>query len=626
MMGKAQHQENDLVAFKESLSRQLNELGVIKALKAHIHGQVLKELPQNAPALPGSMSQHKAPSVFAAVINSLIAEYLAVCGMGSTLSTFQTESGLQATRLSGGHILKLLNVKPGTCIGEALAIQGVNAQNPSGPHGLAVALLEAIAMTSLPEKQSKIQSMTDYQATIGQRNTGVGRTTQTGLGEVNNLDGAQDDVIRDLRKRLSRARMNAENAYRSAATHRRSAEDANLALDEALDLQAECMNALEDLRSRFAASQRTVGHLSRELIAAQLKQQSSLDHVLSAPAALEAQEALLSRHQTAQRIERKQEALQRRMLELKRCISRQRAAAARRAAATSPLPRLPAAAAESSASASCTSGQQMMQPRTAEAEAGCAISERGHIAPQHDTSASSVSATEDGNSLRSSSSTIGNGAQRSATVIAAAPDISQDTSSRGTPKAPVVTVPSPVRPDVHMAAAPPPGAGSATIQPLASSVQHAVPTLGTGALGLDRTVAGILDLDTDGPTNASNGLNSHGEQAAAIEVSRSAPAGDSMTGCAAESPPSCSTAGEQSSSSHAAAQPEWGDTIQVFSTHAADQEAASAAEDPGSGDAGFDTEQEDALLAALGIDGDSDASLEEECYSDDQEIDVCAEA
>ncbi len=67
---------------------------------------------------------------------------------------------------------------------------------------------------------------------------------------------------------------------------------------QALDLQEDCMHALEDLRSRFAASQRTVGHLSRDLIAAQLKQQSSLGHVLSAPAALEAQEALLSRHQT----------------------------------------------------------------------------------------------------------------------------------------------------------------------------------------------------------------------------------------------------------------------------------------------------------------------------------------
>ncbi len=58
----------------------------------------------------------------------------------------------------------------------------------------------------------------------------------------------------------------------------------------------------------------------------------------------------------AQRIERKQEALQRRMLELKNCITRQRAAAARRAAAASPLPRLPAAVAASILSASSTSG------------------------------------------------------------------------------------------------------------------------------------------------------------------------------------------------------------------------------------------------------------------------------
>lgn len=100
--------------------------------QTQLHGEVLKEHPRNAPALPDSKSQHKALSAFAAVINSLIAEYLAVCEMGLTLSAFETESGLQGTRLSSGHILKLLNVKPGTCIGEALSIQGIHAQNPSG--------------------------------------------------------------------------------------------------------------------------------------------------------------------------------------------------------------------------------------------------------------------------------------------------------------------------------------------------------------------------------------------------------------------------------------------------------------------------------------------------------------
>ncbi|CAL8468473.1 g8013 [Coccomyxa elongata] len=622
------------------------------------------------------MLQHKAPSAFAAVINSLIAEYLAVCEMDLTLSTFQMESGLQGTRLSSAHILKLLNVKPGTCIWEALAIQGVHAQNPSGPHGLAVALLEAIAMTSLHGKQSRNQSMADYQAPFGQRTTEVGRTARTGLGVVNDSDGAQDGVMKDLRKRLSRAKTNAESACRSAATHRRCAEDANLALDEALDLQEDCMHALEDLRSRFAASQRTVGHLSRDLIAAQLKQQSSLGQALSPPAALEAQEALLSRHQTAQRIERKQEALQRRMLELKSCVYRQRAAAARRAAAASPHPRLSAAVAASISSASSTSGmwrvrlkasetygassascaetnhmhsdapsqasssalqpctgQQIMQPRTAaETEAGHATVEKDCMAPQQYTSASSVSAAEDGKSLSSSSSSSssstpsGSGAQQSAATLAAVPDSSQETSSHGAPKAPAVVVPSPVRPIVPLAAASPPDAGSATLQPLASNAQHVVPTMSTGALSLDRTIACILDLDTDGPTIASRDLSSQQEQAAAIEVSRSTPAGDSMTGCAADSPASHSTAIEHSSSFHADAQPERGDTIQVILNHATDQEDTSAAEDPGSASAGFDTEQEDALLAALGLDKFSDASIEEECYSDDQDIDACAEA
>ena len=156
-----------------------------------------------------------------------------------------------------------------------------------------------------------------------------------GLGEVNNFDGAQDGVIRDLRKRLLRAKSTAKSAYRLAASHSRSAENAHFALDEvcnpglykqkdmnisnahcawalqqvaallslqALDLQEECMRALLDIRASFAASQRTVSHLSRELIAAQLKHQSSLGNVLSAPAALEAQEALLSRHQTYARL------------------------------------------------------------------------------------------------------------------------------------------------------------------------------------------------------------------------------------------------------------------------------------------------------------------------------------
>ena len=163
--------------------------------QTQLTGQILKELPRNAPAVPGSISKQKTASPFAVVINSLIAEYLAVCEMDVTLSTFQHENDLQGTRLSSAHILKLLNVKPGTCIGEALAIQGVHPRNPSGtsigveharlccspsaeqcsyavnngvmptsagPHGLAVALLEAIAMTSLHGNKSKNQSMTKY--------------------------------------------------------------------------------------------------------------------------------------------------------------------------------------------------------------------------------------------------------------------------------------------------------------------------------------------------------------------------------------------------------------------------------------------------------------------------------
>ena len=49
---------------------------------------------------------------------------------------------------------------------------------------------------------------------------------------MNNFDGAQDGVIRDLRKRLSRAKLNAKSAYSVAAAHSRSAENAHFALDE----------------------------------------------------------------------------------------------------------------------------------------------------------------------------------------------------------------------------------------------------------------------------------------------------------------------------------------------------------------------------------------------------------
>ncbi len=245
------------------------------------------------------------------------------------------------------------------------------------------------------------------------------------------------------------------------------------------------------------------------------------------------------------------------------------------------------------------------------------------MAPQQYTSASSVSAAEDGKSLSSSS---GSGAQQSATTGAPVPDSSRETSSHGAPKAPAVVVPSPVRPSVHLAAASSPDVGSATLQPLASNAQHVVPTLSTGALSLDRTVACILDLDTDGPTVASTGLSSQREQAAAVEVSRNTPAGDDMTGCAVDSPASHSKAREQSSTSHADAQPKRGDTSHFILNRETDHGDASAAEDPGSASAGFDTEQEDALLAALGLDEFSDASIEEECYSDDQDVDACAEA
>ena len=270
---------------------------------------------------------------------------------------------------------------------------------------------------------------------------------------------------------------------------------------------------------------------------------------------------------------------------------------------------------------------QMKQPCTAETEAGNADFERGRMVPQQDTSASSVSAQEDGNCLSSSSSssssTFGDGAQQSATITAAIPDIPHQTSGHGSPGAPADTRPSPVMPVVHPAAASPPAAGSAADPPTASSAQHADPNVGTGALSLDRTVAGILDLDTDGPTNASTCLDSHEEQAANNEVSRSSPAGDDMTGCAPKRTASHSTAAEvPNCSSHAAARPERGDNNSACSSHATD----SAAEDPGSDRSGFDTEQEDALLAALGIDEDLDAHTEEESYSDIQEIDVCAEA
>lgn len=67
---------------------------------------------------------------------------------------------------------------------------------------------------------------------------------------------------------------------------------------QAAEILEASMRALEDLRSRFAASQRTVGHLSRQLIAAQLHQQASPESAFCTAVTLEAQEAQLSRHQT----------------------------------------------------------------------------------------------------------------------------------------------------------------------------------------------------------------------------------------------------------------------------------------------------------------------------------------
>lgn len=70
-----------------------------------------------------------------------------------------------------------------------------------------------------------------------------------------------------------------------------------------MEIQEACMHALDDLRLRFTASQRTVGALTRQLLEARLRMQaaagsSTAEHACCAPAALEAQEALLSRQQT----------------------------------------------------------------------------------------------------------------------------------------------------------------------------------------------------------------------------------------------------------------------------------------------------------------------------------------
>jgi hypothetical protein len=53
---------------------------------------------------------------------------------------------------------------------------------------------------------------------------------------VHRIDERRDDIVRDLHKRIKRAKMNGAAASRSEAVHRRSAEDANLALDEVCHL------------------------------------------------------------------------------------------------------------------------------------------------------------------------------------------------------------------------------------------------------------------------------------------------------------------------------------------------------------------------------------------------------
>ena len=143
---------------------------------------------------------------------------------------------------------------------------------------------------------------------------------------------------------------------------------------------------------------------------------------------------------------------------------------------------------------------------------------------------------------------------------------------------------------------------------------------GSEALDLDRTVASIWDLDTDGLTVPLPDEQSTARESPTILTGE--------LGCDSSSDNAqCGTAGEpgshidnaaasDSSDSRAEAQHSKGD-----GENESEQGESSTGIDPDSESAGFDTEQEQALLAALGLEDSSDATIEEDAFSDGLESD-----
>ncbi len=163
-------------------------------------------------------------------------------------------------------------------------------------------------------------------------------------------------------------------------------------------------------------------------------------------------------------------------------------------------------------------------------------------------------------------------------------------------------------------------AGSAAERFSAKGLQNESPPVGSEALSLDRTVASICDL----LTNTSPDPTKPEERAAVREDSAGEAASDSHSDHAqhlrnttafggATEPVSCPQNDANSESGDSRAESEH---FTSDREHEIEQAVTSSLEDLGSENAGFDTEQEEALMAALGLDSFSDASIEEEDFSD----------
>jgi hypothetical protein len=171
--------------------------------------------------------------------------------------------------------------------------------------------------------------------------------------------------------------------------------------------------------------------------------------------------------------------------------------------------------------------------------------------------------------------------------------------------------------------------GSAAQPFNADALQNDTPPAGSEALNLDRTVATIWDLDTDGLTGVSPDLANPEERTTAREgpSPTGEPVFDSSSEAAQGPKTHASSCGAEDRYLPDATAPDSSDSGAESDYSRSDgeleteQRDTSIVRDPDSESAGFDTEQEEALLAALGLEDVFDASIEEDTFNDSQEGD-----